>query len=92
MTERPKERLDKWLWFARFFKSRSLSAKAVTGGKVRVNGVHAAKASAAIGDCQWDTAIWFDKKMNTYLLPIKSEVRKKTGIQLDDPTAVTIWV
>jgi len=32
-----KLRLDKWLWYARFFKSRTLSAEAVTGGKVRVN-------------------------------------------------------
>ncbi len=32
-----KLRLDKWLWYARFFKSRTLAAEAVTGGKVRVN-------------------------------------------------------
>lgn len=31
-------RLDKWLWQARFFKSRSLASAAVTGGKVRLNG------------------------------------------------------
>ncbi|MDB2663469.1 S4 domain-containing protein, partial [Paracoccaceae bacterium] len=32
-----KIRLDKWLWHARFFKTRTLAAKVVSGGHVRVN-------------------------------------------------------
>jgi ribosome-associated heat shock protein Hsp15 len=32
-------RIDKWLWFTRFFRTRTLAAKAVSGGHVRVNGV-----------------------------------------------------
>ena len=32
-----KIRLDTWLWYARFYKSRSLSSKAILSGKVRVN-------------------------------------------------------
>ena len=35
MTE--KIRLDTWLWYARFYKSRSLTSKAILSGKLRVN-------------------------------------------------------
>lgn len=41
-------RIDRWLWFARFFKSRSLAAKQVDGGRVRVNRRAIAKPSATV--------------------------------------------
>jgi|SRR3954462_6892278 ribosome-associated heat shock protein Hsp15 len=47
-----RRRLDKWLWFARFAKSRTLAAKLVSDGFVRVNGQRAESPARAlaIGD------------------------------------------
>jgi ribosome-associated heat shock protein Hsp15 len=63
MTE-PADRLriDKWLWAARFFKTRSLAAQAVDGGRVRLNGVRVKPAKEVkpgdeltvhIGELEW---------------------------------------
>jgi len=55
-------RIDKWLWAARFFKTRSLAAKAVDGGRVRLNGALAKPSRALkpgdelairIGEFEW---------------------------------------
>src|SRR5919204_6847947 len=44
-------RLDKWLWAARFFKTRSLAAEAIAGGRVQVNGERAKRARPVhVGD------------------------------------------
>lgn len=41
-------RIDKWLWFARFFKTRSLAAKVCNGGVVRCSGTVVSKAHHAV--------------------------------------------
>jgi ribosome-associated heat shock protein Hsp15 len=48
----PGLRLDKWLWHARFFKTRSLASKYCEEGRLRVNGEPTAKAhyAARVGD------------------------------------------
>jgi ribosome-associated heat shock protein Hsp15 len=47
-----RQRLDKWLWFARFAKTRTLAAKLVASGFVRVNGqrTDSAAKALAVGD------------------------------------------
>jgi ribosome-associated heat shock protein Hsp15 len=43
-----KLRVDKWLWFARFFKTRSLAAAQVSSGIVRINGQITHKRSSTV--------------------------------------------
>jgi hypothetical protein len=50
------------------------------------------KASAKIGNTEWETAIWFDTKHKTYLLPLKAEIRKKENIEIDKDVEITIWI
>jgi len=46
-----RHRLDRWLWFTRFFKTRTLAAQAVSGGKVHLNGDRVKPAHAVqVGD------------------------------------------
>jgi ribosome-associated heat shock protein Hsp15 len=42
-------RIDKWLWHARFYKSRALAQHAAVSGLIRLNGARVEKSSAGVG-------------------------------------------
>lgn len=50
------------------------------------------KVSASVGNTQWETAIWFDTKLQCYLLPLKAEIRKKEKIENDKMISVSIFI
>lgn len=50
------------------------------------------KATARIGNSEWQTAIWFDTKLNTYLLPLKAEIRKKENITVAQDVDTVLWI
>lgn len=50
------------------------------------------KATAKIGNSEWETAIWFDTKLNTYLLPIKAGIRKKEKLAVDKKIETIVWI
>ena len=50
------------------------------------------KVSAVVREVEWQTAIWFDKKRDTYLLPLKADVRKRAGLKIGEIVAVQIRI
>lgn len=52
MEQQGRQRLDKWLWFARVVKNRTLAARLVEAGYVRINGMRSASPArpVAVGD------------------------------------------
>ena len=48
------------------------------------------KAKAKIRETLWDTASWYDTKLNTYILPLKADIRKKEKIEIGDILEIEI--
>lgn len=64
-----KVRIDKWLWAARFFKTRSLAKTAIDGGKVRLDGQRVkASKEIEVGMCLTIRQGWDDKEVNVLAL------------------------
>ena len=49
LQAQPKLRIDRWLWQARFFRSRAMAADQVSDGNIRVNGQRIAKPGYGVG-------------------------------------------
>jgi len=50
------------------------------------------KATVRVGTTEWRTSVWFDTKNDTYLLPVKKEIRRKENIEIAQDVDVAIWV
>ena len=48
------------------------------------------KTKATINEVSWDTAIWFNSEGNMYLLPVKTEIRKKAQLKAGDNLSIRI--
>lgn len=47
---------------------------------------------AKIGKLEWQTAIWFDTKLDRYLLPLKADIRKNAGFVVGHKKDIVIWI
>lgn len=50
------------------------------------------KVTAKIGENAWATAMWFDTKQQTYLLPIKKLIREKGQLEINQNIDVVVWI
>lgn len=82
-------RLDKWLWAARFFKTRGLAAEAVDGGKVHLNGQRTkpgkevrvgSRVQISKGGLEWDIEV-------VVLPPQRRPAAEAAGFYTESPTS-----
>ena len=82
-TSLEKCRLDKWLWAARFFKTRSIAADAVESGKVRVDGDRAKPAK--------EVKIGMLVNIRNKDVEIECEVNGLSNVRRGAPEAVLLY-
>ncbi len=71
-------RLDKWLWAARIYKTRTLAADACKNGRITINGA-AAKPSRTVKD---GDKVSVKKSPVTYTFLVKQAIEKRVGARL----------
>ena len=67
---------------------KRLSKKIRTSHRLSEEGWGRLKTLTQLGKSKWRTAIWYDTKADSYLLPLKSEIRKREKIKIDTLVAV----
>ena len=77
-VEHKKVRLDKWLWAARFFKTRSLAKQAIEGGKVHYNGARVKVSKEVEVDAELKIRVGWDEK--TVIVLLISDQRRGADI------------
>ena len=78
MATSSEARLDKWLWAARIFKTRTLAADACKNGRVAINGAQAKPSRAVkIGD-----SVSVRKPPITYTFKVLQAIEKRVGAKL----------
>ena len=77
-TQANEARLDKWLWAARIYKTRTLAADACKNGRVMINGAQAKPSRMVkVGD-----EVSVKKSPITYTFRVKQTIEKRVGAKL----------
>ena len=71
---------------------KELSAEIRNNFKWLEEGWGRMKVTAKLGGTEWQTAIWFDTKQETYLLPLKAKIRKQENVVVGENVKIVILV
>lgn len=88
-----------WIWHSQNSKGAAGSWYFVTlpedqSAVIRMaappRGSGSVRVKAAIGESGWQTSIFFDRKRNAYMLPVKVEIRRAEGLEAGKPAEVRL--